>query len=780
MFVRLLLAILFAHAALASAAEPYVIDATATGKEIRPMDYRLGTATGPDGTTFGANNYYLMRDGRPRLPVMGEIHYSRYPEHLWEEALLKMKAGGVDIVATYCFWNHHEEIEGAFDFTGRRDLRRFVELCARHGLYVWLRIGPWCHGEVRNGGFPDWLMERDIQRRRNDPEYLRLVQRLFAQYGKQVAGLMFKDGGPIIGIQLENEFGGPPEHIVELKRLAREVGFDVPFYTVTGWNNVRIPDREVLPVQAGYPDDFWTPGTARTPLNPQYLFMAGVPINTGVGTDVLPVLEVYGRRTYDPSGYPWLTAELGLGIQWTQRRRPVIDASDAAALALVKLAGGANAIGYYMYHGGSNPPGKLTPLNETGANQTPEVSYDFQAAIGEFGEITPKYRELRLLHAFVHGFGEDLAPMIPALPSRRPAGPGDVETFRTMLRADDDSGYLFFNNYQRFVENRDLEDVQVEVKLRSGSVLVPRTPITIPRDSFGILPVNLNLNSAILEYATAQPLMRMEVEGRTVVFFCAIDGIEPEFVFAPGTVAAIQSSGSSMKSDVDRRIFVPADPPGLDCVIDAQPIDGDPVQIRVLTRRQALNAHDLTVGGVRRLVITDGPDAMEAGDAIELRSVGRRTGRVWFFPTNDGAARFSDLAWAAGEADLDVTLERLDDTDGRTRYRLGIPRDALSGGGDRPIDFLLDFDQVSDYLTVHSDGTLIGDWYYIGPHYRPSLRHWGDAAIGRELTIELTPITPQTQVYLEDRFRPDFSIEQSIARIDAVTPVPVYSVRLSP
>ena len=152
----------------------------------------------------------------------------------------------------------------------------------------------------------------------------RQVRKIYQAYYDQVQGLLYKDGGPIIGIQLDNECRDAA-HQLALKKIAREVGFDVPYYTVTGWNDVHIPDKQVLPVQAGYPDDFWSRGINRNPPNEQYLFMAGIPINTGVGTDVLPVLEVYGQRTYDPADYPWLTAELGLGMQWTQRRRPVIE-----------------------------------------------------------------------------------------------------------------------------------------------------------------------------------------------------------------------------------------------------------------------------------------------------------------------------------------------------------------------------------------------------------------------------------------------------------------------
>ena len=146
-----------------------------------------------------------MRDNKPWFPVMGEFHYSRYRDDLWEESLRKMKAGGVTVVATYAFWIHHEEEEGVYDFTGCRNIGKFLAICKKLDLPVFLRIGPWCHGEVRNGGFPDWLLEKQIPLRCDDPAYLALARRYWEALYQQVKGQMYEDGGPVIGIQIENE-----------------------------------------------------------------------------------------------------------------------------------------------------------------------------------------------------------------------------------------------------------------------------------------------------------------------------------------------------------------------------------------------------------------------------------------------------------------------------------------------------------------------------------------------------------------------------------------------
>ena len=210
------------------------------------------------GREINANSRYLTFDGQPWLPVMGEFHFSRYPQDCWEDELRKMKAGGIDIAATYIFWIHHEEIEAEFDWTGNRGLRQFTELCAKVGLFSYPRIGPWAHGEARNGGFPDWLLEKCAPEVRKDaPLYLSFVRRLYGQIARQLEGLLWKDGGPVIGIQLENELTTQPEHIRTLKNLAREAGLDVPLYTMTGWGPAEVPADEVIPVFGGYPDAFW-------------------------------------------------------------------------------------------------------------------------------------------------------------------------------------------------------------------------------------------------------------------------------------------------------------------------------------------------------------------------------------------------------------------------------------------------------------------------------------------------------------------------------------------
>lgn len=124
-------------------------------------------ALGMQATELGKevtwDRYSLMMDGRRVCPVMGEVHYSRIPANEWQEEVRKMKEGGVTVIATYVFWNHVEEEEGIFRWDGQRNLRGFLEICKEEEMPVILRMGPFCHGEVRNGGIPDWMFEKDAR-----------------------------------------------------------------------------------------------------------------------------------------------------------------------------------------------------------------------------------------------------------------------------------------------------------------------------------------------------------------------------------------------------------------------------------------------------------------------------------------------------------------------------------------------------------------------------------------------------------------------------------------
>ena len=133
-----------------------------TYPEIKRGHLNLG-GSNAKGERIDINSLYIERGGKPVLPVMGEYHFSRASASEWYDELCKMKAGGVNIVASYLFWIYHEEEEGKYDFSGDLDIARFTDTVKEAGLDMVLRIGPWAHGECRNGGFPDWLLKKGFK-----------------------------------------------------------------------------------------------------------------------------------------------------------------------------------------------------------------------------------------------------------------------------------------------------------------------------------------------------------------------------------------------------------------------------------------------------------------------------------------------------------------------------------------------------------------------------------------------------------------------------------------
>ncbi|MBB0247278.1 beta-galactosidase, partial [Streptomyces alkaliphilus] len=239
---------------------------------------------------IGVDARVVRRGGRPWIPVTGEFHFSRRPAASWRESLLLMRAGGVDTVASYVFWNQHEEHPGRFRFDGSLDVRRFVDLCAELDLGTVLRIGPWVHGECRNGGLPDWVLDRVRAPRTDDPGYLAVVRRWFTALGERLRGTPYDEGGPVVAVQIENELYDDPDHLAGLRRIAEECGIRAPLWTATAWGGVRLPEGELLPLYGGYPEAFWEEGDAGPATGMIRHYIPG-PIRDdhAIGADLRPV-----------------------------------------------------------------------------------------------------------------------------------------------------------------------------------------------------------------------------------------------------------------------------------------------------------------------------------------------------------------------------------------------------------------------------------------------------------------------------------------------------------
>ena len=778
-----------------------VIDARAHSSPAPPLPFVV-EARSPDGHVLSANSRYLLRDGTPWFPIMGEFHYSRYPEADWEEEILRTKASGIQIISTYVFWIHHEEIEGQFDWSGQRNLRHFVELCAKHGLYVWIRIGPWDHGEVRNGGLPDWVLTKSTPRQ-NDPAYLSYVRRFFGEIGRQVNGLYFKDGGPIIGVQLENEYGASGEgkgvdHILALLDLAKGAGLTVPFYTVTGWDGAKIPPRDILPVFSGYADGFWWPTLTDRPPSPNYFFSA-IRCEENVGDDLH---STHPEIDAQEAGYPYLTAEMGGGMEFSYHRRPLLTPDDTAAMELVKLGSGVTMYGYYMFHGGTNPEGKTTTLQESQAtgypNDLPVKSYDFQAPLGEFGQTSPSYRVLKTFHLFLDDFGPELAPMVPFFPEHPPESKRDLQTPRLSARFNGDQGFLFINNYQRTYPLPERKGLQVRLELPAGDVNVPRRPVRIPSGMYGIWPINFSLGAIKLRYATAQLLSKLN-DPDTFVFF-AWPGVPAEFAFEAREGVSIEAPHARLTRE-SGLVYINEIEPGTRTAIRIRSSAGE-TTIVVLSREQAGNLWKAPVAGKERLLFSPS-DLFFQGNEIHVRTTETPLLKVAIFPkptrvpagfADDGDdGIFHRYAESVKAASVKAQVKKLNgagpappvkmgkevamapvnsDFDRAARWSIRVPKIESKAVK----DVFIRITYQGDVARVYVGDDFLTDDFYHGTPLQIGLQHVGSQKSDPELELKILPLRQDAPIYLSAGARPDLSPGGAVAEVKSVEVVPEYEV----
>ncbi|MDO3409294.1 beta-galactosidase [Saccharibacillus sp. CPCC 101409] len=775
------------------------IRANIARKAIRPSTLKAG-GTAPGGDRLSFTNYYMEWNGRPYFGICGEFHYSRYPARDWEIELRKMKMSGIGIVASYIFWNHHEEREGVYDWTGNRDLRRFVECCAELGLRVILRIGPFCHGEVRNGGLPDWMLGRSFEVRSNDEEYLRHVRRLYAEIGRQSDGLMFKNGGPVIGIQLENELnaaaalweltagqggeylsggvGGAEgeRHMTLLKRMAVEAGLDAPLYTATGWDEAPLPEDELLPLYGGYAYTPWSVGAEHPRQRPtgEYLF-----------ADYHGESEADARGfrpPYDRTAYPFACCEIGGGMQTWVLSRFVVEPESVHAMSLVKLAGGCNFLGYYMFHGGSNPIGSGGYLNES---TTPRIGYDFQAPIGEFGQIRESNHALRSLHAFLRTFGARLAPLATVLPEDA-AGlrPEDTQTLRWAARTDGRSGFLFVNNYQDHIEMPDRPDVTFSVELNGEKLEFPRqSRLDVRSNASFMLPLNFDLSGLNLRYATAQLVTvhraqedaerKKEIE---TYFFRMIDGQAAEFALDAAGIAEVscEEGGVSRGGNGSWCIVVPSEKEARSdaAAIRIRREDGGETRLYVMAKAEADRLWTFEENGRARVLFSEVPLA-PVPDGLQFYSRGRR--EFEFREYNGGAHGdgFKRRRVAVPERKVEIGIAHVRPGKAVLTFDPSLL--------DETDEVLLSIEYTGNVGYAFAEGKLFHDHFYNGGLWEIGLSRFREALTGGEIVLETTPLRKGKTNIAEDAamaVRQSFEGEAA-AEFRRIEAEPVYTVTLN-
>ena len=180
------------------------------------------------------NKDTFLLDGKPFRILSGAIHYFRVPQAYWEDRLRKLRACRFNTVETYCCWNLHEKQEGSFDFSGMLDVRRFLETAQRVGLYAIVRPGPFICAEIDNGGLPYWLNRYPMRLRCSDPLFLEKTRTYFARLFEELRPMLAEQGGNILALQIENEYGSSGDDRAYMRAIAeiyKEIGMDCLFFT---------------------------------------------------------------------------------------------------------------------------------------------------------------------------------------------------------------------------------------------------------------------------------------------------------------------------------------------------------------------------------------------------------------------------------------------------------------------------------------------------------------------------------------------------------------------
>ncbi len=336
--------------------------------------------------SFVAGNGAFLLNGKPFVVKAAELHYPRIPRPYWEQRIQLCKALGMNTICLYTFWNAHEPEPGKFDFSGQNDLREFFKLCAKNDMKVILRPGPYVCAEWEMGGLPWWLLKKkDIRLREADPYFLQRVDMFQKEVAEQVADLTITHGGPIIMVQVENEYGsyGTDKGYVGRIRdmLRRHFGPEVTLFQCDWSSNF---------LNNGLDDLVWT-------------------LNFGTGADIdsqfAPLKEARPHT-------PLMCSEFWSGWfdKWgaAHETRP----ADDMIAGIDEMLSKGISFSLYMTHGGTNW-GHWAGANSPGF--APDVtSYDYDAPISESGQITPKYLKLRKTLA-KYMDGEKQAPIPPLI-----------------------------------------------------------------------------------------------------------------------------------------------------------------------------------------------------------------------------------------------------------------------------------------------------------------------------------------------------------------------------
>jgi beta-galactosidase len=380
--------------------------------------------------TFALSGKQFLLDGKPYQVISGEMHYPRVPRAYWRDRFRKARAMGLNTITTYVFWNVHEPRPGVYDFSGQNDVAEYIREAQQEGLNVILRPGPYVCAEWELGGYPSWLLkDRSMVLRSSDPKYIAAMQGWFARLGKEISPLMLRNGGPIIAVQVENEygsFGDDHAYMQAVKAALQQSGMGASvLYTADGAEEIPNGSLPELPAV----------------------------VNFGSGDAEKSFATLESLRPDGPrmSGEYWA----GWFDHWGEKHHETDGTREATELEWMLRRG--YSVSIYMFEGGTSF-GWMNGANSDGASYQPDTtSYDYDAPLDEQGNPRDKFYRFRDAIARVTGKPSPELPTDPpsrsfsVLPQTETASlwrnlpqPSDSKTLLSMEDLDQSYGYVLY------------------------------------------------------------------------------------------------------------------------------------------------------------------------------------------------------------------------------------------------------------------------------------------------------------------------------------------------
>lgn len=494
------------------------------------------------------------------------------------------------------------------------------------------------------------------------------------------------------------------------------------------------------------------------------------------------------------------------------RRRVVMSLpDDIAATIPVQLGSGVNLYGYYMFHGGVNPRGETENLQESTAsgsyNDLPVVNYDYQSPLGQYGEQRSTLNRIKQYHYWLNRFGSQLAGMSMRQPGVVSNGSSDLSSLRWSVRSNGESGYLFVNNYVRQYAMEAQTDIQFAVNFSSSIITIPNAPVNIPTGAYFIWPLNLNLGSAKLAYASAQLIDSIIAFKQAFYIFVATDGIPVEFVFDSDTVLSVRSNTGNISTNAAGHTLVSSVTTGADIALQVTDKSGSTSNIIVLDQTAADSLWYVTIGNQDILILTEQelgltpngftltnarspnfsfatfPD-IERPAAAGLISAGKSTGIFTTFTSRKpiknlsvsvtplqapGIAPPTQIGGQAGGAlqPNDTVIEAA-----QGLWMIYIPWSELVDVDDARL--LINYE--GDLARLYAGSLLLDDHFYDGETWTVGLKRLADYAENGNLTLAIMPLRDDAPIYLQTK--PTFGSNGQVCAVKNVTISTVYSLEV--